>query len=178
MTQHYLLPCSCGQKVRIAASQAGGRVACACGKSLDVPTMRGVRQLEPAPAETKVRAQASWSRAHGATFAGGLLIAGVGVVLIAIYLLQYARVVGHTRDFSPEVLAAEAAHIDKLTPLELLSEWSEVLEHGLGEPSAPPWVTAQKMIAGYRAWMIGGASAIAAGLLLSVATLFVGRRSV
>jgi hypothetical protein len=178
MTQHYLLPCSCGQNVRIAASQAGGKVACVCGKSLEVPTMRGVQQLEAAPAESKVAAKPAWSPLHGATFAAGLMIAGVGVVLIAFYLLQYARVVGHTRDFSPEVLAAEAAHIDKLTPLELLGEWSEVLEHGLGDPSAPPWVTAKIMIAGYRARIIGGATAVAAGLMLSVATLFVGRRRV
>jgi hypothetical protein len=176
MTQHFLLPCSCGQRVRVAASQAGGRVACVCGKSLDVPTMRGVRQLEPAPAESKVAARPAWSPVHGAAFAAGLAMAGIGLVLIAFYLLQYARVVGHTRDFSPEVLAAEAAHIDRLTPLELLSEWSEVLEHGLGEPSAPPWVTAQKMITGYRAWIIGGATALAAGLVLSVTTLFVGRK--
>src|SRR5262245_30200324 len=176
MTQHYLLPCSCGKMVRVAASQAGGRVACGCGKSLDVPTMRGVRQLELAPAETNVARRPSWSPMHGAVFAAGLLTAGVGLVLIAFYLLQYARVAGHTRDFSPEVIAAETARIDKLTPLQLLSEWSEVLEHGLGQPSAPPWVTAKKLIDGYRSWMIGGASAIAVGLVLSIATLFVGRK--
>ncbi len=44
----YLLPCSCGQKTPIEATQAGQQVRCGCGATLEVPTMRGLASLERA----------------------------------------------------------------------------------------------------------------------------------
>ena len=49
MSEQFLLPCSCGQKVRVGNAQAGAGVRCVCGKSLTVPTLRGLRELESAP---------------------------------------------------------------------------------------------------------------------------------
>jgi hypothetical protein len=77
MSAQYLLPCSCGQKVRVEPAQAGGQVACACGANLNVPTLRGLKQLEIAPPdEAAVRRSAGrqWGPVRGAMFSIGLLV--------------------------------------------------------------------------------------------------------
>ena len=43
-----LLSCECGRQHRVAGSQAGQTVTCQCGKSLAVPTLRGLTALPPA----------------------------------------------------------------------------------------------------------------------------------
>ena len=44
----YLLPCSCGRKMPVEPRQAGQSVDCACGESLEIPTMLAMSALEPA----------------------------------------------------------------------------------------------------------------------------------
>jgi hypothetical protein len=175
MTLHYLLPCSCGQKVRVANSQAGGQVACACGKSLSVPTLRGLRELEFAPAEIQGPARPGWSPLHGALFSSGLLVATAGLVVLTLYVWRYTQLVGWTTDRSAEVVQGESAQIDTLTALQMLSAWSELMEEGLGERRTPIWVAAKEKIGEYRVWMAIGGGAFLGGALLSLATLFVGR---
>ncbi len=123
----YLLPCSCGQKTRIAAAQAGAQVACGCGKSLSVPTLRGIKQLEIAPVATTAKSPGRWSPIHGALFASGLAIASIGVVVLAFYGVRYIQLGASpfTRDITDAVVKAEQERIDKLTPTQALAEWSE-----------------------------------------------------
>jgi hypothetical protein len=185
MSQSYLLPCSCGQHVRVASAQAGGQVTCACGQHLSVPTLRGLRQLALAPPEIQGPAAGSWGKAHGVLFASGLLIAGVGVFLISTYLFRYAQIryaqvggKGLTVDRSAEVTTAMAGEIDKLTPVQALDLWkTEVLTEGLGQAQKPLWIAAKERLAEYARWMKIGGIVLAAGVLLSVVTLFVGRRA-
>jgi hypothetical protein len=179
MTQHYLLPCSCGQKVRVANAQAGGQVACGCGKSLSVPTLRGLRELEVAPQEIEGRSRPGWSPLHGALFASGLLVATVGLIVLALYLWRYSQLVqsGFSKDRSDEVVRFESANIDKLTAVQMLGVWSELMGEGLGEKRTPIWVAAKEKIGEYRTWMTVGGSAFVAGILLAIGTLFVGRPS-
>src|SRR5262249_39770102 len=134
MSQLYLLPCSCGQKVRVANSQAGGQVTCICGKSLGVPTLRGLRELELAPAELQERS-AGWNRVQGTIFAGGLFVAAIGATLVAFYLLKYAQLhqSGWAQDRSADFTRAMTAPIDALTPEKALEMWNqEILAEGLG----------------------------------------------
>src|SRR5262245_32317227 len=94
MTQQYLLPCACGQLVRVGNAQAGGQVLCACGKSLAVPTLRGLRQLEAAPPEIAKKLPLRWSPIHGASFALALVIAIAGAAAAAYHLFYYSHLVG------------------------------------------------------------------------------------
>jgi len=180
MTQHYWLPCSCGQKMRVVAAQAGGMMTCGCGKSLVVPTLRGLRELELAPLEAPARTRPGWSRIHGALFASGLLLAAAGLAIATYSLWQYTRLArsGLSADRSGDVVKFESANIDKLTPLQMLNAWSELKDEGLGEKQAPIWVVAKEKIRGYQFWMAVGGGALAAGLLLATTALFVGRPSV
>jgi len=92
MSQLYLLPCSCGQSTQVATAQAGGEVVCSCGQRLHVPTMRGIRELQLAPPGKTAKNAPGWSRVHGTIFATGLVAAVVGLSIIAVCSLQYARI--------------------------------------------------------------------------------------
>jgi hypothetical protein len=62
----YLLPCACGEKTPVTASQAGQSVRCSCGAQLEVPTLRGLRDL--AQGDSVARPARTWNNRHRATF--------------------------------------------------------------------------------------------------------------
>jgi len=165
----YLLPCSCGQKTRITAAQAGAAVVCVCGSRLSAPTLRGLRQLEIAPEKPRAKTAGRWSSVHGALFASGLSIASIGLLFLAFYGLRYVQLGGHPimRDITDQVVKAEQARIDKLTPVEALAEWSENVKDGLGEPEEPPWVKANKVMAGYKTYIRASTIALIVGAALA-----------
>ncbi len=173
----YLLPCSCGQKTRITPAQAGDQVACVCGKSLAVPTLRGIKQLELAPVQTRAKAAGKWSPIHGALFSSGLVVASIGILFLAYFGLRYAQLGGHpiTRDMTQQVIEAEQERIGKLTPTEALAEWSQNVKEGLGEIEEPPWVKANKVLAGYKNVIRASIAALIAGALLSVVAILLPR---
>ena len=46
MSNFYKLPCECGLVVPITQSQSGRQVTCRCGKTLDVPSMSAISNLD------------------------------------------------------------------------------------------------------------------------------------
>jgi hypothetical protein len=174
MSHQYLLPCSCGQKTPVSPAQAGGHVTCVCGKSLPVPTLRGLRELEIAPA-TAPQEKAGWSRVHGVAFASGLTVAAIGVVLLALSVLQYGQIVGFgmTKDRTEDVLRSQQADIEGMSPTQVLSEWRKDVEEGLGEQEEPPWSKFKRLAASNMKWIKVGAAAVIGGILISLITLLV-----
>lgn len=88
MTVKYLLPCSCGEKIAIESTQAGQTVRCSCGKTLEAPTMQGIRQLEQSAEIVDESAAASsiGGAAVGVALLGLIiLLAGGSVTLWAYY---------------------------------------------------------------------------------------------
>ena len=79
MTTQYLLPCSCGAKLTVQRSQAGENVTCGCGATVEVPTMRGLRQFEQVEIAD---AKAGWTRMQGALYVLGIFCLMVGTALI------------------------------------------------------------------------------------------------
>jgi hypothetical protein len=177
MSQQYLLPCACGQQHRVAPAQAGEQVRCGCGKSLIVPTLRGLRALELAPESGPARSAPGWSRIHGAIFAISLLVMMAGLALAACSLALYSIVSRHTTDQTTDIIAnAELeSPVDKLTPVTALAEWQEDVLPGLQRVLEPSWITAQKAAATYLFWAKVGGVLLAAGLLPALGTLFIGR---
>lgn len=51
MADKVLYPCECGRKIPVEPSQAGRTIRCECGKEIELPSLRGIRELEPAPVE-------------------------------------------------------------------------------------------------------------------------------
>ncbi len=82
----YLLPCpQCGRNLVVTTGEAGGRVRCECGSQVDVPTVRGLRELATAPAPT-AEATSSWTARHSLIFLGVLtMLAGVAFGLFLHY---------------------------------------------------------------------------------------------
>jgi hypothetical protein len=174
----YLLPCPCGQKHRVGPAQAGDSVICSCGNKLAVPTLRGLRDLEPAPPIASTTAPAAWTLAHGIAFSSGLALAAAAIAVLAFFGLRYAQLHFHpvSRDVTKEAVAYEQERIDDLTPLAALAEWNENLKEGLGQPQEPPWVRANKLLAGYKIWINISLIALVTGVVLSSATLALARR--
>ena len=179
MSQQYLLPCSCGQKTRVANAQAGGQVACVCGKLISVPTLRGLRDLELAPPNQTGRAEPGWSRIQGIVFVIGLLIAAVGLYFVAYYSWRYAQLTVQGShwfvDRTEDVVKSLSAEVSAMSPASMLDEWAKVKLEGLGEPSKPIWVTAKETIDQYKSRIMAGAITLSAGALLAVCALFLGR---
>jgi hypothetical protein len=188
MSQQYLLPCACGQSVRVGNAQAGATVSCSCGKTLAVPTLRGLRQLERVPQEAAAAKRLHWSPVHGTVFAAALVLATVGICFLAYNLFFYSQIVGwvgeqkydYTTDRTQEVLKHAAAEIDaevdKLSPEETLAKLRETEAEGIGEKATLPWVVYKKQAEFHLWWIQVGSALAAGGVLLVLAALFIGRK--
>ncbi|MHC4405869.1 MAG: hypothetical protein ACYTG0_40010, partial [Planctomycetota bacterium] len=76
MSAKYLLPCSCGQKIPVGATQAGGGLRCECGAELEVPALRELTQLDRAEVKPTRRAPApSWGSRQSVFFLGLVVMA-------------------------------------------------------------------------------------------------------
>lgn len=85
---NYLLPCTCGQKTVVSAVQAGETIRCGCGALLQVPSMRGLRDLEHADAADSPSARRAparrWEDRHRAAFS--LVVAALVCLVVAGFL--------------------------------------------------------------------------------------------
>lgn len=173
----YLLPCTCGQRVTVTTAQAGSRVRCSCGRMLDVPTLRGLSRLEVAAASREAAGRWAWGPVRGGVFAGGLLVAAVGFVLVAFYGVRSLQLASLAVDRSADVVREESAFIDQRTPAEVLDLWNAEAAEGLGESRMPIWVAAQQRRRTFHFWMAIGAAGIVLGASAASAAL-VGQRRV
>ena len=176
MTAQYFLPCSCGQKVRVEPAQAGGQVTCACGAKLNVPTLRGLKQLEIAlPDEAAIRRSSGrqWGPVRGAMFSIGLLVVVVSLLVLAYTYLQFSEAKTYTQDQTPVINQFMGEQIEGMSLLDSLQEFYRLREEGLGEPVEFPWVTAQKFVAAKRNLMIGTGGLALAGAIAVIASLLI-----
>ena len=140
-----------------------------------MPTLRGLRALEPAAPEASRKAAPGWSATHGIFFAGGIVLVIAGIALLAFHLYRYTQFSGLTVDHTDTVAAMHTAGVDQLSATQMFDEWSKIKTEGLGEKMTPPWEAAKQMVAANLFWIKAGGGAIAVGLLLSVLSLFVAR---
>src|SRR5947209_2018237 len=73
MKTTYLLPCQCGEKLQVDASESGLIMKCGCGASLEVPTMRGLAQLERVTVEESAAPSRGWGGAQRSMAIGALI---------------------------------------------------------------------------------------------------------
>jgi hypothetical protein len=116
----FLLSCpTCGRKLEVTTADADQRMPCECGAQVQVPTVRGLRQLQEIP---QAAATSSWTMAHSVVFLGAL-IAVAGLAFGAFLQLRAADVLPNT---------AFADDIRTMTPVETWELWSNFLRHGIG----------------------------------------------
>lgn len=166
MKQAYLLPCKCGQKVEVDSTLAGLTVKCACGRTLDVPTMRDLTRLElagaNAPGAEKLDGR-SWGPRQGYTLAG---------ILVALFGLGW---LGYQLWTMPEDLyivpEAIRAETESLSPAELVEQF-RALSRGL-DPTEPRIVQATRLYQEWhRRWTYVAAAVSLLGAVLAATAWF------
>lgn len=94
MADRYLLVCkACGNGTPVARRQAGELLTCACGATLEVPTLLQLQKLEKvaeSPEQAAAARGPAWSVRHGVAVAGGVAIL-LGFAWIAILLLMWPK---------------------------------------------------------------------------------------
>jgi hypothetical protein len=173
----YLLPCSCGEKIRVEPAQAGGLVACSCGQTLTVPTLRGMRALTEAPADQSVsrRRGDRWRPIQGVFFTFGLITTLLSLAVVGYTYFMYSQASQLTHDLTPEINEFEGTQIDQLGVMESYEMFSQMREEGLGEAVLPHWIHFQHVVAEQRIVMLVGTVAAAIGIAAVAASLFMKR---
>lgn len=135
MSKSYLLPCSCGKSITIDIGQAGQSILCdACGKKVEVPTMRAIRELksaqEPAEEDEKKRPVESGS-AQSVLFSIGLLVAVVGLAVAAVVSYKRSQLVALATPPVPVDNKHEDEFIDTRNVEEIFDWWLELEQQPL-----------------------------------------------
>ena len=117
----YLLPCpQCRSKLSVTTGEAGGQVRCNCGATVDVPTVRGLREL--AVVTESAEPQSRWTTRHSVTFMGGVLI--VAGIAAGLALHVYAESVRPIQTFADKV--------QHMSPAETWELWTHYFQLGIG----------------------------------------------
>ena len=122
----YLVDCACGRQHTVETRQAGESLVCECGTTVPVPTLRQLRQLPEARAETASTA------ASGPAWGGRQRAITVSLLLAAVCL----AVVGVSRSLEMPVpildTAAYTKNVDRLvgtmSPLQAWERWQDTYE--------------------------------------------------
>jgi hypothetical protein len=171
MATKYLLPCSCGKAARVDTHQAGDTTVCVCGKTLVVPSMRELRELQPAPAEDAAgKPTAQWSKREGLVFAVGLLVLLTGLCVAGYF--QIGRLGLDTRETRYDNLEDSLQQIDSMNVSELWDAWSGVLEFGIGPYSPPSFVVNRHVSSKWLLIIWGGLGFACLGILICLTAFF------
>ena len=177
MSNNYLLPCDCGNSVPIGVSQAGQQVTCTCGRKLDVPSLRAIRQLPPAvdkAGDKKLSQAATWNPIKGTLFAVGtlLIIGGMSVGAYSFYVYsELAPLRPSTAAYDESIEA-----IDAMTAAELFEAWNAIKVHGLEEGGVSPFVIARTIAQEKLRWVYVSLLVMGIGLLAAVLPMFIGTK--
>ncbi len=182
MTEQYLLHCDCGNDVPVLPRHAGEKISCTCGNILDIPTLRVVRQLPPAPDEQHLRESAgNWNPWLGAAFAMGftLVVIGGAVTGWLGYQISQNQIEAPTVEdvykVPPEIILN--IKLDDLKPGELFEYvWIPLRENELPNRRTPAYLLAREKNNKHYFWMIIASSVIVFGLIESVLAVVISKR--
>ncbi|QDU25498.1 hypothetical protein ETAA8_05670 [Anatilimnocola aggregata] len=128
--QLFLVPCSCGEKLRVRGGQAGEKLTCKCGASVAVPTVRQLRQLETVEDASAPQPAAAWTAWQGPLFSIGALLLFVGVgVLVYTRLFSVLPSDELKQRFEVDVKRAMIP-VEQLGAADLLDEFNALREQG------------------------------------------------
>jgi hypothetical protein len=132
MKTTYLLPCTCGERHQVDASESGLVMKCRCGASLKVPTLRGLAQLEKVVVDEGLPGQQAWGGAQRGMAIGALL----AVVGLAAGIYWTVRPLPQPQDiFEPAQLGklgiGEDTGAMASTPAGAMALWRTIETQGL-----------------------------------------------
>ena len=127
MTTTYLLACSCGEKLPVAAPQAGQTVTCPCGQVLEVPTIRRLAKLQRVEETTPAETPSRWGPREGLILLGAVI---TSAALIATCVLHVKK----------HLVAKEAALLDAKFTDEFTEEMADKIRRDIQQMSpAQTW---------------------------------------
>ncbi|MBN2578245.1 MAG: hypothetical protein JXB10_04570 [Pirellulales bacterium] len=165
MSLKYYLPCKCGERLIVEPRQAGEIVVCRCGQSLEVPTLRQLRNLDPLIEEVAAT-PSTWGLGQSLILLGVVILLG-GVGLAYLFVREPPQ--NPFGGKSPEVIHEIAQN---LPPAESWRMW--ILLRKMGPNPQKQWAERHYLekLAEYRAlWVllipvfIAGAAFIVAGIV-------------
>lgn len=116
------LACECGATLLVEPRQAGKTLPCECGRSVDVPALRQLKELPEADSELETSGAPSNWGARQATLTGGLLLAA-GLLLGAFYF--WVTQPPTPPPFDPQARESEVAQgLETWTPKQAWDSWS------------------------------------------------------
>ncbi len=174
MAAQYLLPCDCGATTPVETNQAGNTVICSCGKQLEVPSLRAIRELAPHGVDDAARGY-EWNPAAGLIFVGGMFLAFIGAGVALFMHINSVQAVSFELPPEDEV-AAWVAEIDSAPPEELFNMWNSSRHMGLGDHRASPFVQARMISARFATYRNTGLIIMASGLVFAGTSFFVRRK--
>ncbi len=135
---HYQLTCPCGAKHAVTVSQAGQSLTCSCGNSLEIPTLRGLKEL-PVIEPTAEPARRAIDKPAGGrpSMAVGLLVTVCFLALSTAVFYGYWRVVLDTSQTEESERQAAFELLDQADPVVLSDAWDQYSTTGLGPPNKP-----------------------------------------
>jgi hypothetical protein len=126
----YVLTCNCGHKLLVVPGQAGGTVKCQCGATVEVPTLRALRELPLAESDSQAAGgQAAAARkVEGRTWGVRQGVMSACLILAAV-CLAVAGFAWWTQPslprFDPDAYQQLIdQRIDSLTPVEAWHAWT------------------------------------------------------
>jgi hypothetical protein len=168
----YLLPCECGQKLPVDASQAGLRIRCTCGAQPQVPTLRGLATLERVTAPTGGRRPSSWGPRQAVAFLGLSIFTVAAAAAVALWF---------TFPKFPEFKYNQAdrqaieRYVNGLTVQESL-ELFDTMRQGMPQvPELPRIADYQAKATVHRRYLLAMAITAGVGVLLMLGSLAIRR---
>ncbi len=162
MSHQYHMPCACGRHVVVENRKAGTRVVCACGNSLEVPTIRAIAQLARADQVEEVLPPV-WTLRQGIIFLGLAIALPASAFTIYLYLqlptLQESTVQGVIQQYSPA---------------QSWALWQIYLQ-GMPKAASPETKAVIEGIHALQRWIHLGLVVAILGLLVSASAFFVGK---
>lgn len=147
----YYLPCECGHRSVVDPSQSGRTIACTCGRTLEVPPLRGLRALERVPPSTQATPRSpAWNPARG-------------LAVVALLPLIGALAFGAYAYWTPPPPPPSYPSPEGGSPRVLLYQvWFRLVDEGIDDSSLPPVQAYIEAVDRRRGWMV--ASGVVAGI--------------
>ena len=159
----YLLPCDCGRRTVVSTAQAGESIQCGCGARLDVPSMRGLRSLEPADGSRDAKGTDGWSDRHRGAFL--LVLAAIAGLVAAGYLAWQLKPPPADERETPEAFESAWKTASPGQVVEVFDELKKGLRLAPADPSEE--TKRRTLLWGIGIALIGSTLAlVAAGLVL------------
>jgi hypothetical protein len=177
MATKYRLPCHNDAYVAVDASQAGLAVTCPCGEDVQVPTWRELSRLQPvedvadrATAGRRATGGSTWSPQKGLIFLGLVILVGGGASA------GYWNATIPTEKPIQVNYEGISKHVDSLTLLESMQDWSE-LRKGLSRGELPPMQMYLAMQEAHRRWTYISLGGCAVGVVFCAIGVATGGKS-